>query len=66
MDICLRQLEDVGVVNIQDTVRKVRSQRAFAVQVPEQYVFCYLAVIEYAQKIGLLTSKKHISLADIE
>ncbi|CAG5132393.1 unnamed protein product [Candidula unifasciata] len=66
VDICLRQLEDVGVVNIQDTVRKIRSQRAFAVQVPEQYAFCYLAVIEYAQNSGLISSKKHISFADIQ
>ena len=40
------------------TVRQIRSQRAFSIQMPDQYVFCHLAVIDYAVKQGLITSEK--------
>lgn len=54
LDICLSQLQDVGTLNIQQTVQRMRGQRAFSIQTPEQYYFCYSAVLEHAQRQGLL------------
>lgn len=56
-DINIRRFEDVSTVELYETVRKIRSQRAFSIQVPDQYVFCHLALIEYAVHQGLLESK---------
>ncbi|KAM6939694.1 tyrosine-protein phosphatase non-receptor type 9 [Xenentodon cancila] len=55
LDICLSQLEDVGTVDVHQTVRRMRTQRAFSIQTWDQYYFCYTAVIEYAQRHGKLT-----------
>ncbi|XP_031472192.1 tyrosine-protein phosphatase non-receptor type 9 isoform X2 [Phasianus colchicus] len=54
LDICLSQLQDVGTLDIQQTVQRMRTQRAFSIQTPEQYFFCYSAVLEHAQRRGLL------------
>ncbi|OXB82012.1 UNVERIFIED_CONTAM: hypothetical protein H355_004095 [Colinus virginianus] len=54
LDICLSQLQDVGTLDIQQTVQRMRTQRAFSIQTPEQYYFCYSAVLEHAQRHGLL------------
>ncbi|XP_041362053.1 tyrosine-protein phosphatase non-receptor type 9-like [Gigantopelta aegis] len=54
IDISLRRLEDIGTVDIQETVRRIRSQRAFSIQMPDQYVFCHLAIIEHAVRQGML------------
>ena len=56
-DINIRRFEDVGTIELYETVRKIRSQRAFSIQVPDQYVFCHLALIEYAVHQGLLEPK---------
>lgn len=36
------------------TVERIRGQRAFSIQMPDQYVFCHLALLEYALSRGLL------------
>ncbi|KAJ8390978.1 hypothetical protein AAFF_G00097560 [Aldrovandia affinis] len=54
LDICLSRLEDIGTVDVKQTVRRMRAQRAFSIQTWDQYYFCYTAVIEYAQRRGLL------------
>ncbi|XP_051982586.1 tyrosine-protein phosphatase non-receptor type 9-like isoform X2 [Xyrauchen texanus] len=54
VDICLSRLEDIRTVDIKQTVRCMRTQRAFSIQTWDQYYFCYKAVIEYAQQSGLL------------
>lgn len=41
-------MQDVGTVDIRGTVEKIRNQRAYSIQMPDQYVFCHLALIEYA------------------
>ena len=46
IDISLRQLAATGKVNVEGNVRKIRSQRYFAVQTPEQYEFVYKAILE--------------------
>lgn len=56
-DINIRRFEDIGTVELYETVRKIRSQRAFSIQVPDQYVFCHIALIEYAVHRGLLEPK---------
>ncbi|XP_076053155.1 protein tyrosine phosphatase Meg2 isoform X3 [Oratosquilla oratoria] len=48
LDICIKRLEDVGSIDVKGTVEKIRSQRAFSIQMPDQYVFCHLALLEYA------------------
>lgn len=55
LDICLSRLEDIGTVDIHQTVRRMRTQRAFSIQTWDQYYFCYTAVIEYAQRNGKLS-----------
>ncbi|XP_074650156.1 tyrosine-protein phosphatase non-receptor type 9-like [Tubulanus polymorphus] len=54
MDINMRRLADVGTVDVEKTVRRIRSQRAFSIQMPDQYVFCHTALIEHAQNVGLI------------
>ena len=54
MDISTRRLADIGTVDVRQTVRRIRTQRAFSIQMPDQYVFCHLALIEHAQREGLL------------
>lgn len=56
LDICISRLEDVGTADIKGTVEKIRSQRAYSIQMPDQYVFCHLALIEYAHSRSLLQS----------
>ncbi len=53
MDISTKRLADIRTVDIQKTVKRIRSQRAFSIQMPDQYVFCHLALIEHAQNEGL-------------
>ncbi|XP_064815865.1 tyrosine-protein phosphatase non-receptor type 9-like isoform X2 [Oncorhynchus masou masou] len=55
LDICLSRLEDIGTVDVCETVRRMRTQRAFSIQTWDQYYYCYTAVIEYAQRRGKLT-----------
>ena len=55
MNINTRRLADTGTVEVQDTVRKIRTQRAFSIQMPDQYVFCHTALIEHAQREALLS-----------
>ena len=57
IDICINRLDDCKNINIFDTVQKIRYQRAQSVQTHEQYVFCYLAALEYAQKQNLFNIK---------
>ncbi|XP_017777960.1 PREDICTED: tyrosine-protein phosphatase non-receptor type 9 [Nicrophorus vespilloides] len=56
LDICISRLEDVGSADIRGTVEKIRSQRAYSIQMPDQYVFCHIALIEYALVKGHLQS----------
>ncbi|XP_037918409.1 tyrosine-protein phosphatase non-receptor type 9 isoform X3 [Hermetia illucens] len=56
LDICISRLEDVGTADIKGTVEKIRAQRAYSIQMPDQYVFCHLALIEYAVSRGMLQS----------
>lgn len=63
-DISLHRLEDIHTVNIRETVQRIRTQRAFSIQMPDQYVFCHLAVIEYAIKVGMLPETAWVALDD--
>jgi len=54
MDINTRRLADTGRVDVAATVARVRSQRAFSIQMPDQYVFCHTALVEHAMREGLL------------
>lgn len=55
LDICTRRLEDVGTVDVAGTVAKVRQQRALSIQMPDQFVFCHTALVDYALARGLLS-----------
>jgi hypothetical protein len=63
LDICISRLEDVGTVDVRGTVERIRSQRAYSIQVPDQYVFCHLALIEYALGKQLIP---HVDLTDFD
>lgn len=56
LDICIARLEDDGTADIRGTVELIRSQRAYSIQMPDQYIFCHLALIEYAVSRGMLKS----------
>ncbi|XP_030746081.1 tyrosine-protein phosphatase non-receptor type 9-like [Sitophilus oryzae] len=56
LDICISRLEDIGTVDVRGTVERIRSQRAYSIQMPDQYIFCHLALIEYALSKGHLQS----------
>lgn len=58
LDICLSQLQDVGSLNVCQAVRRMRTQRAFSIQTPDQYYFCYNAILEHAQRQGLLPANQ--------
>lgn len=52
LDIAIRKFEDIGKVDIKKTVESIRAQRAFSIQMPDQYVFCHLAFLEYVLNMG--------------
>ena len=54
IDISIQRLDDRNRIDIKKTVEKIRLQRAYSIQMPDQYVFCCLAVLEYAMWKGLL------------
>jgi len=47
LDMAIRKFEATGKVDIRAIVEQIRSQRAFSIQMPDQYVFCHLAFLEY-------------------
>lgn len=53
-------LDNGGHVNISSVVKLIRTQRAFAIQMPDQYVFCHIAILEYAQQQGILPTDINI------
>jgi tyrosine-protein phosphatase non-receptor type 9 len=61
LDICISRLEDTGTVDIRGTVERIRAQRAFSIQMPDQYVFCHRALAEYALSRGML-SPQHLAM----
>uniref|UniRef100_A0A2K6GYC0 Tyrosine-protein phosphatase non-receptor type 9 n=1 Tax=Propithecus coquereli TaxID=379532 RepID=A0A2K6GYC0_PROCO len=60
LDICLAQLEELGTLNVFQTVSRMRTQRAFSIQTPEQYYFCYKAILEFAEKEGMVSSGRNL------
>ena len=54
LDISLMRLVDTNKIDIRRTVEKIRTQRAHSIQMPDQYVFCYLALLEFALTRRLL------------
>ncbi|KAH9629793.1 hypothetical protein HF086_009920 [Spodoptera exigua] len=45
-----------GALDVRGTVERIRAQRAHSIQMPDQYVFCHLALLEYAVMQGYLDS----------
>ncbi|XP_054572645.1 tyrosine-protein phosphatase non-receptor type 9 isoform X3 [Eptesicus fuscus] len=60
LDICLAQLEELGTLNVFQTVSRMRTQRAFSIQTPEQYYFCYKAILEFAEREGMVPSSHNV------
>jgi len=54
LDIAIRKFEDIGKVDVRSTVDCIRAQRAFSIQMPDQYVFCHLAFLEYVLNMGYI------------
>ena len=51
LDYCIDEIKDQRRVNVQGAVRRLRHQRAYAIQTDEQYEFCYRAVLEYGKSM---------------
>jgi len=45
--------------NVLETVLKMREQRVGMVQTKEQYIFCYKALVEETEKLGLFSPSTH-------
>lgn len=58
LDICIKRLESVGTVDICETVRNIRTQRALSIQTPDQYFFCHMALVEYCRSKSLMKELK--------
>jgi len=58
LKLLLTSSVDVGF-NLKDTVLKMREQRAGMVQTEEQYVFCYMSLLDKVQDILTLISYKN-------
>ncbi|XP_053612109.1 tyrosine-protein phosphatase non-receptor type 9 isoform X2 [Plodia interpunctella] len=56
LDICTLRLSAEGVADVRGTVERIRAQRAHSIQMPDQYVFCHVALLEYAVMQGYLDS----------
>ncbi|CAG9566015.1 unnamed protein product [Danaus chrysippus] len=48
LDVCRARLLAEGAADVRAAVERVRAQRAHSIQMPDQYVFCHLALLEYA------------------
>lgn len=55
LDIAIRKFEDTERVDIKGTVDSIRAMRAFSIQMPDQYVFCHLAFLEYVLNMGYVS-----------
>jgi len=53
------------VIDVQGTVLRIRGQRAHSIQVPEQYLFCHAAVLEYANTKNLITAAQLDGVPDL-
>lgn len=40
-----------GKLNIKDTLKIVRTQRSGSIQMPQQYIFCFIALLFYVEKL---------------
>ncbi|XP_072938486.1 tyrosine-protein phosphatase non-receptor type 9 [Epargyreus clarus] len=56
LDVCVSRLAAEGAADVRGTVERVRAQRAHSIQMPDQYVFCHLALLDYAVMHGYLES----------
>ncbi|XP_028174918.1 tyrosine-protein phosphatase non-receptor type 9 isoform X4 [Ostrinia furnacalis] len=59
LDICTLRLAAEGAVDVRGTVERVRAQRAHSIQMPDQYVFCHLAVLEHAVRLAMCSQRGH-------
>ncbi|KAF6034645.1 hypothetical protein EB796_007048 [Bugula neritina] len=56
IDIALYMYETTSKVNVERIVKNIRRQRAFSIQMPDQYLFCHLTLIQYAIKMEKVES----------
>ncbi|XP_077989434.1 tyrosine-protein phosphatase non-receptor type 9-like isoform X2 [Glandiceps talaboti] len=66
LDISIARLNDTRKVDIASTVRRMRTQRAFSIQTPDQYEFCHFSIIEYAQQNGMVEEPEWYDYDDSE
>ncbi|VDK82856.1 unnamed protein product [Cylicostephanus goldi] len=63
LDICMKKMDDTAgkscgvLVDVEDVVLRIRTQRAMAMQIPEQFLFLHLAVFEYAVRQRYITDE---------
>jgi len=66
IDICIQKFETTGLVDIKSVVTKLREQRYYSIQTRHQYIFCYMALVEYAASCGLLAKQDIVGLFEDE
>jgi protein tyrosine phosphatase len=62
IDISLKRLKDSRKVDIFETIRRIRTQRAQSVETAKQYVYCHLALIEFATRENLIQLNENLDL----
>ena len=60
VDISVFMIDATNKTQIEKITRKIRKQRAFSIQTPEQYLFVHQTLIEYAIKMGKLQTDQDI------
>lgn len=58
LDVCSSRLRAEGGADVRAAVEAVRAQRAHSIQMPDQYVFCHLALLEYAVRARPSTAER--------
>ena len=66
IDIYIQKFETTGLVDIKSVVTKLREQRYYSIQTRHQYIFCYMALVEYAASCGLLAKQDIVGLFEDE
>ena len=57
LDYVIQKFLSDGKIDIRSTLERIRNQRMFSVQTPEQYMFIHKAFLQYVVKEGHVKKK---------
>lgn len=63
IDISVYMLDATNKTSIERIVRSIRKQRAYSIQMPDQYLFVHQTLIEYALKMAKLVTDRDVAKA---